>query len=414
MNEQCSKRKNCRLCNSEKLCLCFKLEPTPPANAFVKKEHLDEPQTTFPLDVYFCENCYHVQLLDIIDPKELFENYVYVSGTSSTFVNHFEEYSKFIIKNYLSGDSSFVVDIGSNDGTLLQFFKKNGCHILGVDPAKKIANNARKNGIETLPLFFDDKVSKMIQDKYGSADVITANNVFAHIDNLTGFITNVRNLLTHNGIFSFEVSYLADVIQKTLFDMTYHEHLSYHSVLSLVPFFESNGMELIEAIRVDIHGGSLRGIVQLKNGPYKIGESVKNAIKIEKELHLDKADTFQKFAIGINEIKSKFQSLIIKLKQDGNTIAAYGAPAKATTLLYHFGIDSSTIDFIVDDSALKQGLYSPGKHIPILSPEAIYQKKPNYLIILAWNFTEEILKKHAKYKNEIGHFIVPLPTLMVI
>jgi len=414
MNEQCSKRKNCRLCNSEKLCLCFKLEPTPPANAFVKKEHLDEPQTTFPLDVYFCENCYHVQLLDIVDPKELFENYVYVSGTSSTFVNHFEEYSKFIIKNYLSGDSSFVVDIGSNDGTLLQFFKKNGCHILGVDPAKKIANNATKNGIETLPLFFDDKVSKMIQDKYGSADVITANNVFAHIDNLTDFITNVRNLLTHNGIFSFEVSYLADVIQKTLFDMTYHEHLSYHSVLSLVPFFESNGMELIEAIRVDIHGGSLRGIVQLKNGPYKIGESVKNAIKIEKGLHLDKADTFQKFAIGINEIKSKFQSLIIKLKQDGNTIAAYGAPAKATTLLYHFGIDSSTIDFIVDDSALKQGLYSPGKHIPILSPEAIYQKKPNYLIILAWNFTEEILKKHAKYKNEIGHFIVPLPTLMVI
>ena len=276
------------------------------------------------------------------------------------------------------------------------------------------ANNATKNGIETLPLFFDDKVSKMIQDKYGSADVITANNVFAHIDNLTGFITNVRNLLTHNGIFSFEVSYLADVIQKTLFDMTYHEHLSYHSVLSLVPFFESNGMELIEAIRVDIHGGSLRGIVQLKNGPYKIGESVKNAIKIEKGLHLDKADTFQKFAIGINEIKSKFQSLIIKLKQDGNTIAAYGAPAKATTLLYHFGIDSSIIDFIVDDSTLKQGLYSPGKHIPILSPEAIYQKKPNYLIILAWNFTEEILKKHAKYKNEIGHFIVPLPTLMVI
>ena len=414
MSEQCSKRKNCRLCNSEKLCQCFKLEPTPPANAFVKKERLGEPQTTFPLDVYFCENCYHVQLLDIVDPKELFENYVYVSGTSPTFVNHFEEYSKFIIKNYLSGNSSFVVDIGSNDGTLLQFFKKNGCHILGVDPAKKIANNATKNGIETLPLFFDDKVSKMIQDKYRSADVITANNVFAHIDNLTGFITNVRNLLTHNGIFSFEVSYLADVIQKTLFDMTYHEHLSYHSVLSLVPFFESHDMELIEAIRVDIHGGSLRGIVQLKNGPYKVGESVKNAIKIEKELRLNKADTFQKFATGINEIKNKFQSLIIQLKQDGNTIAAYGAPAKATTLLYHFGIDSSIIDFIVDDSTLKQGLYSPGKHIPILSPEAIYQKKPNYLIILAWNFTEEILKKHAKYKNEIGHFIVPLPTLMVI
>jgi hypothetical protein len=182
----------------------------------------------------------------------------------------------------------------------------------------------------------------------------------------------------------------------------------------IISFFESNGMELIEAIRIDTHGGSLRGIVQLKNGPYKVGESVRNAIKIERELHLDKADTFQKFATNINEIKNKFQSLITKLKYDGNTIAAYGAPAKATTLIYHFGIDHKIIDFIVDDSPLKQGLYSPGKHIPILSPEAIYQKKPNYLIILAWNFTESIMKKHAKYKNEVGHFIVPLPTLMVI
>lgn len=414
MNQICQHRDSCRLCKGENLTLVFKLEPTPPANAFVTKEKIDEPQIVFPLDVYFCENCYHVQLLDVVDPKELFENYVYVSGTSSVFVNHFEEYSKYIIKNYITEDSSFVVDIGSNDGTLLQFFKKNGYNVLGVDPAKKIANNATKNGIETLPLFFDDKVSKMIQNKYRSADVITANNVFAHIDDLEGFVTNVRSLLTSNGIFSFEVSYLVDVIEKTLFDMTYHEHLSYHSVIPLISFFKSNGMELIEAIRVDTHGGSLRGIVQLKNGPYKVGKSVINAIKTEKELHLDKADTFKKFANDINEIKNKFQSLVTKLKLDGNTIAAYGAPAKATTLIYHFGIDHKTIDFIVDDSTLKQGLYSPGKHIPILSPESIYQKKPNYLIILAWNFTESIMKKHAKYKNEIGHFIIPLPTLKVI
>lgn len=414
MNQICQHRDSCRLCKGKNLTLVFKLEPTPPANAFVTKEKIDEPQIVFPLDVYFCENCYHVQLLDVVDPKELFENYVYVSGTSSVFVNHFEEYSKYIIKNYITEDSSFVVDIGSNDGTLLQFFKKNGYDVLGVDPAKEIANNATKNGIETLSLFFDDKVSKMIQNKYRSADVITANNVFAHIDDLEGFVTNIRSLLTSNGIFSFEVSYLVDVIEKTLFDMTYHEHLSYHSVIPLISFFKSNGMELIETIRVDTHGGSLRGIVQLKNGPYKVGKSVINAIKIEKELHLDKADTFKKFANDINEIKSKFQSLVTKLKLDGNTIAAYGAPAKATTLIYHFGIDHKTIDFIVDDSPLKQGLYSPGKHIPILSPESIYQKKPNYLIILAWNFTESIMKKHAKYKNEIGHFIIPLPTLKVI
>ena len=199
---------------------------------FVKKEFLAREQENFPLDVYFCENCFHVQLLDIVDPSELFENYVYVSGTSQVFVDHFDRYSKFIMDNYLDANS-FVVDIGSNDGTLLRFFKENGHRVLGVDPAKEITQTATKNGIETLPIFFDRSVAENIRAKYEGANVVTANNVFAHIDDLIGFIRNVRYLLKADGVFSFEVSYLADVIQKTLFDMTYHEHLSYHSVLPL-------------------------------------------------------------------------------------------------------------------------------------------------------------------------------------
>jgi SAM-dependent methyltransferase len=396
------------------LTLVFELEPTPPANAFVKKDQLDKPQVTFPLSVYFCNNCFHVQLLDVIDPRELFENYVYVSGTSPLFVNHFQEYSEFIIESYLHQHSPFVIDIGSNDGTLLEFFKTSGCRVLGIDPAREIANTATKKGIETLPVFFNNEIAKMIRTKYGSADVVTANNVFAHIDDLIGFIVSVRDLLTNDGIFVFEVSYLADVIEKTLFDMTYHEHLAYHSVMPLVSFFRENGMELVEVVRVNTHGGSLRGIVQLKGGPHKISQSVEDAIRIEKEMGLDKAITFQRFATKINELKEKFQTLVNNLKSEGKTIAAYGAPAKATTLMYHFGIGQEVVDFIVDDSPLKQGLYSPGKHIPVLAPEAIYQKKPNYLIILAWNFADAIMKKHARYGSEIGHFIIPLPSLTVV
>ena len=173
-------------------------------------------------------------------------------------------------------------------------------------------------------------------------------------------------------------------------------------------------MELIEIIRIDTHGGSIRGIAQVKNGPYSIGESVKSAIRIEKELHLDKAETYQTFAKNINEIRDKFQTLIRQLKRENKTIAGYGAPAKATTLIYHFGLDQSSIDFIVDDSPLKQGLYSPGKHIPVLPSQAIYEKKPDYLIILAWNFAESIMEKHEAYRMNGGHFIVPLPTLKVI
>jgi SAM-dependent methyltransferase len=413
MSQTYRHRDMCRLCNSKDLTLVFQLTPTPPANAFVKKEFLAREQENFPLDVYFCENCFHVQLLDIVDPSELFENYVYVSGTSQVFVDHFDRYSKFIMDNYLDANS-FVVDIGSNDGTLLRFFKENGHRVLGVDPAKEITQTATKNGIETLPIFFDRSVAENIRAKYEGANVVTANNVFAHIDDLIGFIRNVRYLLKADGVFSFEVSYLADVIQKTLFDMTYHEHLSYHSVLPLILFFESNDMELIEIIRIDTHGGSIRGIAQVKNGPYSIGESVKSAIRIEKELHLDKAETYQTFAKNINEIRDKFQTLIRQLKRENKTIAGYGAPAKATTLIYHFGLDQSSIDFIVDDSPLKQGLYSPGKHIPVLPSQAIYEKKPDYLIILAWNFAESIMEKHEAYRMNGGHFIVPLPTLKVI
>lgn len=413
MSEYCKRRDSCRLCESKQLVLAFKLEPTPPANAFVNKQDILNNQPIFPLDVFFCEKCYHLQLLDIVDPKILFENYVYVSGTSPVFVKHFEEYADYILKNYPQTENSLVVDIGSNDGTLLRFFKENGLKVLGIDPAREISQKANSQGIETLNNFFNSEFSKNIKEKYGIVKIITANNVFAHVDDLKDFIKGVRNLLSKDGIFVFEVSYLVGVIQKLLFDTIYHEHLSYHSVIPLVSFFKENGMELIEAIRVDSHGGSLRGIAKLKNGRYEIGKSVENCIKLERKIGTDKLETYKQFFERLNVRKNELQKLFRKLKDDGKTIAGFGAPAKTTTFMYQFGLDQNFVDFIVDDSPLKQGLFTPGMHIPVYPSDAIYEKKPDYVIILAWNFAESIIKKHNKFREQGGHFIIPLPDLEI-
>jgi SAM-dependent methyltransferase len=411
--ELCHRRKTCRLCGGTHLTLVLELAPTPPANAFVPKEELGKTQQCFPLDVFFCEDCAHVQLLDIVDPSVLFENYVYVSGTSPSFVAHFESYAKSVLDQFKPKAGSLVVDIGSNDGTLLRFFQKAGMKVLGIDPAKNIAEQATKNGIETMAAFFNPQIAKDIRSKYGPASVITANNVFAHIDNLEGVVEGIKALLAPDGVFVFEVSYLVDVFEKTLFDTIYHEHLDYHSVKPLVPFFKRLGMELIEAQRVSSHGGSLRGIAQLKGGPHKVGASVSSAIALEEKLGLDKAQTFRQFGDNINSLKNDLNKLLKELKASGKKIVGFGAPAKATTLMYHFGIGPELIDFIAEDSPLKTNLFTPGSHIPVLPREALYQQKPDYVLMLAWNFAEPIMKSLRPYKDAGGHFIVPIPKLEI-
>lgn len=413
MKEQSNQRKNCRLCNSKRLKLCFSLVPTPPANAFVVKQRISEKQQTFPLDIFFCEDCYHIQLLEIVNPENLFENYVYVSGTSPIFVKHFEEYAYYVLDNFPQPKNSLIMDIGSNDGTLLRFFKEKGHRVLGVEPAKEICRKVNSQGIETLNGFFNYDLSNEIREKYGKINIITANNVFAHVDDLKGFVNGVKNLLTKDGIFVFEVSYVLDVIKSLLFDTIYHEHLSYHAVIPLISFFKKNNMELIEAIRVETHGGSLRGIAKLKNGRYEVGKSVQECVNLEQNFAIDKLKTYVDFFQPIEVRKKELLELLKKLKNEKKTIAGFGAPAKATTFMYQFGIDEKIIDFIIDDSPLKQGLFSPGMHIPVYSAEKIYEKNPDYLIILAWNFANSIMKKHKKFKNNGGHFIVPLPKLEI-
>jgi SAM-dependent methyltransferase len=410
----CHRRLTCRLCGGSRLSLVLELAPTPPANAFVPAQELGREQERFPLDLFFCEDCFHLQLSDVVDPRILFENYVYVSGTSPVFVKHFEDYAEEVMRRFAPSPGGLALDIGSNDGTLLAAFKKRGLKVQGVDPAKEIARRASEAGIPTIAGFFTADLAKELKGKIGSAAVVTANNVFAHIDDLKGVVDGVRELLGLEGVFVFEVSYLVDVFEKTLFDTIYHEHLAYHSVKSLIQFLAANGLELIEALRVDSHGGSLRGVAQLKNGPRPVGASVAEAVAIEEKLGLDKGETFRAFAARIEGLKQELGDLLRKLKSEGKKIAAFGAPAKATTLMYHFDIGPELIDFIIDDSPLKQGLYSPGMHIPVLSSAAIAEKKPDYLVVLAWNFASSIIAKNAAFRETGGRFIIPLPTIEVI
>ena len=406
-------RTTCRQCNSSDLTLAIKIKETPTANSFVKKSQITLTQPKYPLNVYFCNSCKHLQLVDVIDPQYLYKNYLYVSGTSKIFVKHFKNYFKSIKENYFK--NGLIIDIGSNDGTLLSFFKEDGFEVLGIEPAKKIANEALNKGIPTLIDFFSNELSKKILTSHGSAAVITANNVFAHIDNPKSFLKGIKTLIKGSkGIFIVEVSYLLDVIKDNLFDTIYHEHLDYHSIISLNRFFIENGLEIFNIEHVDSHGGSVRVFTQIIDGQFEISNSVKEFLLNEIESGLDRIETYLQFSKKINNIGSELKTFLKLLKSKGKTIIGYGAPAKATTLMYHFDIGPEIISYIIDDSKWKQGLYTPGMHIPIVSKNHLKEQKPDYILILAWNFASSIIKNNKDFHSKGGKFIIPLPKLKVI
>jgi SAM-dependent methyltransferase len=410
--DECYFRTQCRLCDSSQLNCVISLTPTPPANGLLTDASIDLNEKSFPLDVYRCDACGHIQLLNILNKNMLFTHYLYVSRTSPVMVNHLKKQCDSTISRLKLKQGDLVVEIGSNDGTLLQFFKQAGMRVLGIDPAKNIAMEAQKNGIETITDFFSETLAGEIRKKHGSAAVICANNVFAHIDDLNNIACGIRALLALNGQFIFEVGYLVDVYQKTLFDTIYHEHVDFHRVAPLVKFFNKHNMSFISAERVDIQGGSLRGYVRL--GSHKPDDSIFKLNDLEQSIGLDKADTFKTYESQIRYRKDELMSLLRGLKSNGKSIVGYGSPAKATTLMHHFGLDKNIIDFIVEDNSLKHGYFTPGFHVPILPIEALYQKKPDYVLVLAWNFSDPIIHKHKHYAGIDSRFIVPLPNLRLI
>lgn len=405
-------RSDCRLCGSTDLVQVLSFGETPPANAYLSSADLDKPEIFAPLVVNACNTCKLIQLRDVVDPKVLFSNYLYVSGTSPVFVAHFADYAKTVAERFSLTEDSFVVDVGSNDGVLLSLFKKRGMKILGVDPAQNIAEEATKNGIPTLAKFFTPETARGIAVERGKASVITANNVFAHTDDVVGFVESVKELLAKDGAFVFEVQYLKDLIEQNLFDMIYHEHLCYYHLTPLIPFFQRLGLRIFDVEHVSTHGGSIRVYIGWEDGPHKTSERLQQMQDLESALNT--VSTYHAFAERIDAIGKKLRSLLEGFHRQGKRIVGYGAPAKATTLCYALGVDGEMLEYIVDDSPLKQGLYMPGTHIPIKAPDILYSDKPDYCLILAWNFADSIVKNHKKFAENGGIFILPVPTPRIL
>lgn len=403
----------CRTCNSTKIKSFLSLGTTPLANSLLSKNDLKEKEETFPLEVVFCTDCGLVQLGHVIKPEKMFSNYLYLTSYSSTMVEHLSEFAKEVVD--LSGyKNGLVIDIGSNDGTFLENFKKMGFDVLGVEPATNIAKTANESGIRTENVFFNKENAKKILKKYGHAGIITGTNVFAHVDDLDGLVEGVKVLIDDRGYFVIESPYLPDLLEKNEFDTIYHEHLSYLSLKPLVVFFNRRGMEVVEAKRTKIHGGSIRLYVQKKSPNVKPKKSVEKLLEFEKENAIDSFKTFTNFADKVVTLKKELLSLLAKLKKEGKTIAGYGASAKGNTLLNYAQIDYNTISFIVDKNPLKQGLYTPGSRIGIFPPEKLVQDKPDYVLLLAWNFKDEIMLQQKEYARLGGKFITPVPWPKII
>jgi SAM-dependent methyltransferase len=399
----------CRLCSSERLDLVLSLGSTPLANDFRSLANPPGHYEEIPLDLLRCHACQHVQLAHVVSPQLLFSNYAYVSGTSSSFVGHFKQYADWISNSLEIPKGDLVLEIGSNDCTLLSFLAESGYRCIGIDPAENIVKDAESNQYLSICSFFDQEVADDIRKNHGEASLIIANNVFAHIKDLSKTIQLVSSLLKPSGYLVFEVSYLLDVIEKTLFDTIYHEHLDYHSVSALLPFLARYGLDVIDVIPISSHGGSIRVVAQFKSNIER-RESVQLFLDKEKNSGLDSPAALLRFSNNLNLLAKTNRKFLLETKSEGKSIVGFGAPAKMTTLTYFFGITTGVFEFIVDDSPLKQNTYTPGGHTKVLSSEHLYDFNPDFVYILAWNFAESITSKHRQFKNR---FVIPVPSLQL-
>lgn len=407
------RRTTCRLCEDRTLEMVLELPATPIGDAYVPEEQTGEIQQAYPLTLFLCRNCGLLQLPDVVAPEILYGNYIYFTGISLGLTEHFHRYANAVLEHATPVPQSLVIDIGSNDGTLLKCFKDRGMRVLGIDPAAEVAKLATEAGIDTITAFFDLTVARRIREERGVAAIVTANNVLANIDDIPSVIEAVRELLATDGIFIFETGYMPDLIQNTILDNVYHEHISYYSVTPLDAFFRKHDMQLVDVRHVPTKGGSIRGIVQLSRGPRPVSTRVADMITLEHVLGYTGTAPFHAFADKAAILRDQLLLLVIALKAKGKSIAGYGASVGMTTLIYYFGL-APYLDFLVDDNSTRHNLYSPGYHLQVLPSEALYERKPDYVVLLAWQYADPIIKKHQSYLDKCGRFIIPLPEPRII
>ena len=385
----------------------------PLAGGFVKKKNLQNEQT-YPLTVAFCKKCKEIQILETIPSSVLFKDYRFVSSTTKTLSKHFEQYAKTMKERFLKKDS-LVIEFGSNDGVLLKPFNDLGIKAIGVEPAKNIARLARKKGCEVINDFFNLATAKKIEKKNGKAKLVCANNVFAHIDNMHEPMKGIKFVLKEDGIFVFEVHYLMDLLEQFQFDMIYHEHMMHHSLTALSYLLNSFDMEIFDVLRIPIHAGSIRVYAQnKKKGKEKTKPIVKKLFELEKSKKITQFNTLLKFGKDAYKKRDTLIALINKLKSQGKKIIGYGASGRATVHINFCKFNNKTIEYVIDASYERQGRFIPGMKIPIVSPSRLKKDNPDYAVLFAYNYFDEVVKKENDFIKKGGKFIVPLPVPKII
>lgn len=406
----------CRFCNNNLTHEFIDLVNSPPSNSFLTKEQLNEPEIFYPLKLYVCDKCFLVQIDEYKGSKEIFnQNYAYFSSYSTSWLEHAKRYVEMVIDRFEFNENSQVIEIASNDGYLLQYFKLKQIPVLGIEPAANVAMSAQEKGIETIEDFFGANLANRLFSQDRMADLIIGNNVFAHVPDVNDFVAGLKIALKDNGVITLEFPHLMQLIEQNQFDTIYHEHFSYFSFATAKLIFKKHGLELFDVEQISTHGGSLRIYGKHKDDASKnISPNVTELLHEEKTKGMQTTEYYDGFQNKADRVKYDLIDFLIKQQKNGKRVAAYGAAAKGNTLLNYCGIKKDLIEFVVDASSHKQGKYLPGSHIPVVNEDEITKWKPDFVMILPWNIKDEIAEQLSYIRDWGGRFVVAVPEIKVI